>query len=392
MFEQRPNQLKRDYLSLAGLSPFLAHNSSARVVMFTNHLGQTLTVKGGTERLIQTGMEREYGKYTFNKRTTSNIEIIKVFERYRKTYNQDAIKVNPQTIVLFEDVATKELGILDLPNYCSNHQYFGFDYIRQAAMNKVRQGEFIPADTVLLDSPSVGEDGSYKFGVEANVAFMTIPGVTEDGIIISRSASQKFGFSTYERRIVEFGSKKWPRNIYGTPEVYKPFPDIGDTIREDSLLSSLCNYDPLTSVVEQNRRDSMIPDPFFDKQTFAAGPGGVIVDIIVHHDPYSTQSRTPEGMDEMLLKYDNSRRSFYQDLLDTYNKYKKQRGEALQISKELHQMLVVAIAILDKNDKQKVDKLYHLNPLDDWRLEFVIRYDIVPNIGFKGTDTHGGWC
>lgn len=390
-----PNELHSELLGVLSLNPFVAHNSSPRGQMMSSHISQILVVKGSTERRIQTGMEREYGKYTFSIKTPGEhgdrggIEIIKIIERYPYKIGMDAIKLNPQTIVLFEDVETKEVGMLSIPKYCSYHQYFGFEYTPTPALNDIRIGAFIPAGTVLMDTPSKTKDGGYKYGVECNVAYMSHPAVSEDGILISRDVLKKFAFKTYETRVVEWGNKKFPLNLYGTIDTYKPFPDIGDKIRDDGLLMCLRNYDKDLSVVEQSIYDLMEPDFIFDKLTYAGGPGGVVVDIRIHHDSRNTPVNFNTTMDDQADKYNVARYAFYREILNEYHRLRRARGDNLRITPELHRMVVEALGVLD-SEQQRLTKLYRNTPLDDYRVEFVVEYEIEPMIGYKLSDLHGG--
>ena len=216
-----PNQLYRELLGVVGLNPWAGHDSSSRQQMFASHLSQALVISGSTERFCQTGMEREYGKYTFSIKVPGDadkkggIEIIKILERYPAKIGADTIRHNPQTLIIYEDIHTKEIGVINIPTYCSYHQYFGFEYKAKKALSEVRVGAAIQAGTILLDSPSITDDGGYKYGAECNMAFMSIPGVSEDGIIIRKEALKRFSFKTYENRTVEWGNKRFPLNLYG---------------------------------------------------------------------------------------------------------------------------------------------------------------------------------
>ena len=394
MNKHTENQLKRELLGVNGLNPFIGHDSSPRQQMFAQHLSQALVINGSSERFIQTGMEREYGKYTFSIKVPGDetindgIEIIKVIERYPHKLGDDSIKFNPQTLVLFENINTKEVGMLNIVNHCSYHQYFGFEYKPTQALDEVKIGAFLKAGTVLMDSPSVNKNGGYQYGTECNVAFMSHPAVSEDGILISRQALKKFRFKTYETRVVEWGNKRFPLNLYGDDETYKPFPDIGDKIRDDGILIGLRNYDTELSVVEQNIYDTMRPDNIFDKLTYVGG-GGTVVDIRIHHDSKENLLDTDKNIDAQADKYNLARYEFYKELLHEYNRLKKQRGDNLRITPELQRMIVEALAVLD-NDPQKISKVYRKAPMDSYRIEFVVEFEIEPTIGFKITDTHGG--
>lgn len=395
------NELNRELLNVLGLSPFDGNNSASRKQMFSSHIGQSLVIEGSTERGIQTGMEREYGKYTFSIKMPVDAQIIKIIQLYPRTVGGSGPSHNPESLIIYEDNDTKEIGCLNLVEYFTYHPYFGFHYKPTEAMRKLRVGSFIKKDTVLLDSPSVGADGSYKYGAEMNVAFMTHPSVSEDGIMVSRDALEKFAFNTYETRIVQYGNKRFPLNLYGTVDKYKPHPEIGDIIRPDGILMALRSYDEQFAPSEQSRFSTMNVDPIFDQMIYAAGGGGKVISVKVMHDVESALPLTPVGMEVQTQAYDDARRRYYQSILDENERFIKERGkDKLQLSREFHRLIVEAYSVISsvkdkKNDNAKepaerVTKLHRHVPLDDWRIEFIIEYRTVPTIGFKISDTVGG--
>lgn len=388
MKTKTPNQIHPDLMGISALNPWSGNDSSSRGQMYANHLTQALVINGATERFCQTGMEREYGKYTFSVKMPVDAQIIRTIERYRNKIGKDYIASNPQTVIIYEDVATKEIGIVSVASYCSYHQYFGFEYKTKPAWSNIYAGSYIAADTILMDSPSVTDNGGYKYGIELNMAFMSHPAVSEDGIMISRDALPRLGFKTFETRVVEFGNKRFPLNLYGDAENFKPFPDIGDHVRPDGLLMCLRSYDRELAVVEQGIYDLAEPDFIFDKATYT-GANGKIIDIRIHHDNKSTQAGTPAGMETQPEKYDLARRQFYQDIVSEYSRLRRERGDGLRITPEFHRMVIEALSVVQESPN-RILKLYRQAPLDDWRIEFVIEYETVPTIGFKATDCHGG--
>lgn len=391
-----PNELHREFLGVNGLNPWDGWDSSSRKQMFSSHIGQTLVVRGATERYCQTGMEREFGKYTFNVKMPCNGQVLQMIDRYPRRMDKDDIKFNPQSILVYENHETKEIGMVNLPAYCSQHQYFGFPYKERPIRRQATKNQWISAGEIFLDSPSITEDGGYKYGVQANIAFMSHPAVSEDGILISRSALRRFGFVTYERREVEYGSKRMPLNLYGDDETFRPFPDIGEPIRPDGVLMGTRSYDRDLAPVEQSVRDLQEIDHNFDRLVYAAGAGGRVVDIRVYHD--KPNQALADGMDSQPLKYDRARRSFYTEIVDLWKRKRRERmrpdgKEGLQITPEFHRMVVEALSVVGSNSQhptEQIKMLYRQTPLDDWRIEFVIEYEITPTIGFKLTDCHGG--
>lgn len=383
-----PNQLLPNLLSVCALNPFPGNDSSSRVQMLSSHLGQKLVVAGATERYIQTGMEPEFGKYTLNIKMPCDGKILRIIERHKRTLGEDSITMNPQTIVVYENEATKEIGILNLAQFCSFHQYMGFAYKPQPASTMLTPGTFVPKGTVFYDSPGVTENGGYMFGVESNMALMSHPAASEDGILISRDFLSKFNFKTYETRVVEWGSKTFPLNMYGTLDTFKALPDIGEYIREDGILAVLRDHSKGLAAVEQSVYDLMKPDHIFDHAVYVSGPGGRVVDIRVHHEE-NGNSPTPAGMEKQMEKYDRARRVFYQEIIDEWNKLRRLRGDALVLSEDFHRLIVEALAAMDNSSTQKISKVYRRAPLDDFRVELVIEYDVTPTIGFKLTGAHG---
>lgn len=385
-----PNQLRPDFLSVNALNTFPGTVSASRAQMFGSHLSQKLVVSGLQQRYLLTGMEKEFGKYTFSVKMPTNGRILKVAERYRRTIGIDSIETNPQTVVIYEDEETGMVGMLDIPQFCSYHQYFGFAYKPvEKAIHKLVPGRSISEGEIFMDSPAIGPNGEYMFGVNMNLAYFTHPAVSEDGIMISSDVLDRFKFKTYERRVVQWGSKTFPLNTYGTHSFFKGFPDIGEKVRDDGILMMFRSYDPLMAPVEQSIYDLCEPDYNFDEGIYVA-PGGKIVDILVHHD-YGTSVNTPEGMDTQANKYHKASRSFYTEILAEWRRLHKVRGASLVLTPELHRLIVEAQIATDDGGESKIQKLHRAAPLDDYRIEFVIEYEITPTTGFKLTDCAGGF-
>ncbi len=400
VLREEPNELFAELLNVCSLNPWDGHDSAARKQMFSSHLGQCLVINGSTERRCQAGTERDFARYTFKTKVPVDCEVIKVIDRYRETFGQDTLlkrrQDNPHSVIIYENIHTKEIGCINVTSHTSYHSYFGFQNQIKPDLSNVRQGSFLKEGTILTDSPSVTETGGYKYGREVNVAYMSHPATSEDGILISQELLKEFGFKKYETRVVEFGTKSYPLNLYGDEHTFKAFPDIGDVIRADGLLMALRpydkdprSYDRELAIVEQSIYDLMEPDSTFDKPIYADGAGGRIVDIRVHHDNQVNNSPTPVGMDAQAERYDAARRQFYSEIVYEWRRLERERKESLRLTPEFHRLVVEALSVVQET-KERIYKLHRKAPLDDWRIEFTIEYDVTPTIGFKLTDTHGG--
>lgn len=384
------NEIKPELLSVCALNPFHQHGSASRNYMFANHLGQMLVLKGGDERLIQTGLEREYGKYTFSVEMPVDGQIIEIIERYGVPASITGRSIeSAELIVIYEEVNTKEVGMFKLPKYLSNHQYFGFRYKEQSGMQDLKIGAYIAKGTKFLDTPAKTEDGGYKYGVNANIAYMTMPATSEDGIIIRQGFLDKLKFRTYETRVVEWGNNQFALNLYGDEYDYKCFPDIGEVIRSDGVLMALRSNDPdELGVVEKGIDDTMNIDYTFDTTYYAGGAGGKVIDIKIDHN-LNGHNYSERHKNEQPQRYDAYKRAFCDKVVSMYHKLKRQRGEALQLTPELGRFITECLSVISENSR-KIKKLYRQVPLDTFRIEFTIEYELTPGIGFKLTDTHGG--
>ena len=390
--EFQKNQLLRELLGSTSLNPFAQHTSSSRQQMFAaSHLGQMLVIEGSTPRTVFTGMEKEFGKYTFCVEMPADGLIVAIIPRYPKTLAAGSIAHNPETLVIYENADTKELGCFSLVDYCSRHQYFGYRFRQTADLSQLRVGAYIQKGTKFLQSPSISKDGDYRYGTQANIAFMTVPGVAEDGVVVSESFRKKLRFRSYATRVIQWGTDKFPLNLYGTPDKPRAFPDIGEKIRDDGILMALRSYDPaalspllmLPKMMREPRVD-------FDEMIYADGPGGVVVDIRINHSSTNTDGSPPNPMDDQPMRYDAATRSFYQSVMDVYSSIQRKRGAPPRVSPELDQVVVDALQTLNDNQTPRIIKHHRRQPLDIYRVEIVLEYVVTPNIGFKLTDCHGG--
>lgn len=391
---QRPpwyieNEIDPEYMSVNGVSPYAHHTSSARLQMLSSHLGQKLNILYPTERYQQTGIEREIGKYNLNIKFPCDAKIIKVVHRYERTGDIHSINLNPQDIIIFENVHTNEIDILNVPRYGSYHQYFGFDYVPTEAASKIHPKAFIEKDTVIADAPSATPNGGYMYGRQVDVGFWHHPSITNDGIVASRSTLEKFAYKTWESRVVEWGKKGVPLNLYGTEDKFKAFPDIGEYIRDDGILFGLRMLDKKLAVCEQSIYDLMMIDHIFDKPVYVDGKGGRVVDIRVHW----TDERglnTLEGCDEQIEKYVRATTEFYTKIYNEYMRLRKERGDRLKVSDNFNIFMQEVQAAIAAPMTPKLNKSYRTTPLDDYRVEFIIEYINIPNLGAKLTDCNGG--
>ena len=396
------NELDHELLGIHAISPFCAYSSASRNYMFGMHLAQRLVTCEPDSKRVVTGLENKFSKYTFDIKMPVDGKILKVIDRYPVGIDLNSLPYNPEITVIYEDDKTKIIDSFTITKYRKLHQYFGFEYKIKDTIASIKAGAFIPKNTVFAAPASVGDNGEYKFGFNAKVAFMSLPAVSEDGFIVRRGFLDKLKYKVYESRSLEFGSNDFPLNIYGTTQDYKPFPDIGEYIRDDGILAALRDYDISLVPVDMSIYDTRDIDFIFDKCLFTRSNKGRVVDIKVYKNP-GVNDKTPSIITKFLDKYVSALEKYHRALIDFEHKLRaesrsKYAADKLKLGRNLHRSLTEAYVnldnVLDKNKnfktKQPITLLNRKNNVDEYRIEFVIEYEITCNIGNKLTDMVGG--
>lgn len=386
------NDLDSRLLGVIGLNAYSMYISASRLAMFCSHIGQALVVKGSTVKRSFTGMEREYGKDVHAIRMPCNAAIIKVIEKY-PNHNIPGSKMvgeNPITTIIYEneDSPTREIGCLHIPKYHCLHQHYGFSYVKTPDFYKTRlKNARISKGTILATTPSITSNGDYKFGLEAQVAFMSVPGVNEDGIIASESFCARMTTKGYGKRIVSWGRSMMPLNIFGDDKVYKPFPDIGERVGENGLLFASRAYDETLAPVMMTSKALQQTD-YFDKPVHAV-PHAKVIDIRVIRTN-KDKTMLPSGMDDQCKHYHDRGLYYYRELYDLYSELERRHGATLKTEPSFINLITEAQKALFLKDKSHVTPIYNKQPMDEWMVEITFEYDVVPRKGFKITDMHGG--
>lgn len=407
LFNYDPDlELKDVYISIHALNPFVPNLSSPRGYMMGQHLSQSLTIMNGDEKIIQTGLEKQLGDNTFSKRTEDDTYIHKIIKRY-ESVSSAGVDKEVERLFIVEKLSTGEIDYINVPTYYCTHQRFGFEYRWNTELiDNLRKGVTLEKGTILADSPTKTKNSGYKVGVNANVALMTLKEVAEDGVVISTDLAEKLAFCSYEKRVVEFGTDRFPLNLYGDEKTYKPFPEIGEKINQDGVVMALRDYDTLLSPALTSVKDTMNFDPTFDKPICVRGPGkeikvqgktyvtSVVEDIKVYKSP-KFQKDVYKGTADNVDKYAESLRRYYEEIIQIYerllqNHYVKFKNYDLPLTPRFHRLVIEAYAIVNPNSKSKINFTFKNVPIDLYRIEFVIKHIIIPDVpGFKLSDFYG---
>lgn len=408
MFAKRPyasvgeSELLPELMSVLSLFPFIKHCSYMRAQMAGTHITQIQTIGNPELPAILTGMEYEYGKTTTSISSPDvRVRVLRVIHRYNTQGGGTGASIteNPESWILYQELDTHRLGVIELPRYYSHHTLFMHKYqpVTQV-LQRILNGKdvILEPNTLIYRSPNLTEEGYYSLGgVNLNAVFLSVPGIAEDGVIMSKSAVAKFPYKKKTIVAFEYGYDRLPMNTYGTPEFYKPFPDIGDSIREDGLVCALIKYDPDYAFVQQNVHGLMQPDLNGDVELRYATPGGKVVGVNIICDNTSNVRGLPEGMDRNFSKYIVAELKALRELWQTYNGIRS-HNKNVEVTPELNVLLRTAMAKLRASGEQigfpkannKESFRYKDERLDQYRVEIIIEHEIIPFEAHKFSNMH----
>jgi len=390
LYTAYPNELVPNYFGLASILPAPNGDSPARIQMVMSQIEQTLVIDGAEPQRFNSGTAMDIGNYTFKVKAPEDLMVIAVIPRFRVGVS-GGFRHNSESILVYRAINTNRINALILPNHFSAHHHFGFKYNPKIDLSRVREQQFFEKGEILYDSPNIDSQGNYCFGTELTVARVSLPGVIEDGSILRRGALSKFRTYGYEKRIVTFGRRQYPANLYGDARNYKIFPDIGEHVRDDGVLFALRDYDPICDVVNLMPGATRKVDYVHDQKTFVVQvkPNARVVDVRVEYSPRRRGVSLPEGMDGQLRRYLNARDSFNRKVWDIYTKMGGPEKDR-RIGEEFSHLLTQAYGETIEGDPFNVKNTLRGEMLDEWYVEITFEYEVPMDVGNKVADTHGG--
>lgn len=388
MFESTYNTLKPEFLQVHALNPFVGMISASRGDMFASEIGQAPPLRGSEVRRIQTGMEREFGKYTFMVKMPEDAVIIKVIHK-RSPKGMLGDRITTATTVIYQTV-NGQYEQVTVPVHCLNHQQFGFDYVRTSKMNSLMPGQHIPRDTILAHSPSLTPNGDYKYGINGNIAFMSIPECIQDGAVISESFAKKATFKGYGTRVLSIGGTTVGLNIHGDFGDYKLFPDVGDYLPDSGLCFATRELSEHLTPVQLSRYGLRVEEE--TDRCIYGEPRARVIDVDIDRNR-GVKSTLPTGTDQQCIRYWELANEYYKEIVNTFNQICAREGtNNPQLNGPLHSLVREAYAKLNHSDRNasNISLENNGNPLNEWTVTITFSYDLVPTDGFKLADDEGG--
>lgn len=386
-------EIKPEFLSLAANNSFVANNSSPRVNMDYAHMSSALPLLTPDSKLIKSGIEYELAKYINHVIAEEDYIVKGVIPLYRNLGSNNPLVT---IIVEFEKDEFIYLDYIDVPTYMANHSFFGYPLNFSEEMANLSYNSIIPKDTVLAHTNSydpIRKD--YKYGLNVNVAFMTHPATSEDGIVVSKSFCKRARTTSYLRRVINITKDSFPVNLYGDADIFKFLPNIGEKVREDGLLCALRERNDWFNPSDLTTKNISEPDMIFDKLIYV-NPESIVVDIRVIK---GGKSEFPQKVTEQLDYYADELLNYYNSIIKVYENYMKEKramygsDEIIKLTPRMSRFITDCyIKVNYSYNSPKANKVkfsYRKLPIDQYRIEVVTMNILEPRKGFKLTDIHG---
>jgi len=390
--------------TMAAISPMLKFNSGSRMQMVCSQISQAVVPNKPDTPRILTGLEDQLATHTFGVKAPEDLQVYAVLNKYSGGVGANAIEYNPLVTVIYRSLETGKFGVFHVEAYQNQlervHETFGFKYKFTPLMRQLTRGMTLDRGDVLSYSPTV-ENGYYSNGLNCNVAYMSVPATIEDGFEVSREFLERATPIATGTRVVEWGRHYYPINLYGDDRVYRPFPEIGDRIRDDGLVFALRKYDPMLDGVEMSRKELQTPDLVHDKLTYGV-PGARIIDITVNTTTNEGRRtyHTPSGMEDVAKKYADRHAQYYDRIVQVYHQIRQETNYKPDLMPELQTLIYYAMGIRPnetvkrlesvKGRKNSIQKTYRASPMDEWRVEVMYEHRFKADLGGKISDLAGG--
>jgi DNA-directed RNA polymerase beta subunit len=262
------------FLAEEVLLPWVNCVDASRILMASSQIPQTVVPIEGEVPRVFTGYEGQVGSHSSSYlRSDRNWRVHAVIRK--NDFNQ--------TFILVDE--NNQVHVVHRSPCEGLSEGFGYTY-DNSGMDSVSIGEVITEGTIMRRSTAYDEHMNLRFGANLRAVYLPWEGKTyEDAIVISESAAAKldtWGVATVE---VSVNTNDLLLNLYGTEEVYKVFPDIGEEIKNQVLCGRRrIHHESMLHDMTLKRLMSINHDS--DDKFFGNGQDGIIVDV----DVFSNES------------------------------------------------------------------------------------------------------
>lgn len=387
-------KLNAKYDSISSITPFTCETSATRLLMLGSQIGAAIDItNGGDPLIIKTGTDREIAKYSYDIKIKKDCMVQAII--HNRSEEEDDYDTIERWI--FVRGIDSKYDIYYIPTDNKLNNTFGFSYNLTSLGQTLKIGQSLSAGDVLARSPSISEEGDYQLGKNLNVAFIPLSENSEDSLIISSRLTNETT-TVFGRRKALVSATDLMVNAYGSEEVYKPFPEVGDTVREDGLLFAVRRLSDKIFPALASTKSLLNVDPITDMPTYIRTNYGksVVTDIKVYVNDNSYNFKALENTSEEINRLNRRQVNAYKKILEAYDFATKgltEREKSGILTPELINLIQTARLNLYSYNKDKAHKINKIIANEDIQLyviEITTKTEVPIGVGFKLSNFYGG--
>ena len=271
--EEHEDRIKDDYNKIGGkglLVPMSVEVSGARKLLSSIQRDAALCLMNPELPIIRTGFENRYGEYSSSITTAEDdYQVLAKISKFSFSPNHHywliCKSLHNKNIIVYERVPAQH-----------RTEQYGFLY-NNAYMDSIYPTNIINKNQRIKMSLSYDTFGNRMDGLNMNVLYMALDDNMEDSIIISDYAARRFTAPLCKEVNIIVNENDIPLNYYGTSDIYKCMPDIGEHTK-NSILLALRKENKSSALFSQSvdrLKDTEIGD---DKYLL----NGTVIDIDIH--------------------------------------------------------------------------------------------------------------
>lgn len=259
---------KIDKVFSTGLLGNPANVAGPRSTMFGTHYSQHVVINNPESPRFFSGYERTFGKYLDSYyRAEQDYQIIHKIVRHSNCPKMSYILV-------VKAIGKDEYDIIRVSHYEKLSDMHG--YMREfTPMDDKGVGSTIIKHDMIYKANTIDNFGNYRYGVNANTAYMFLPDNKEDAIIVSQSFANRTTFNLVTKTEVVINKNDIPINIFGDLNNYKCLMNVGEAIDDRGLLLVIRKMNKKN--ISADFTDSALSNIYYTDNKFKGR--GVVVDI-----------------------------------------------------------------------------------------------------------------
>src|SRR5574344_245361 len=361
-----PKGHEDDMLGKGKLQPFNNTNSGTSKIMHRVHPDHIFPLINGEKATIETGYENRYGDLSSSViRADSDYQVVAKISKF-------SFAPNHHYWLIVKDLHNKKLDVIERISYFYVTERYGY-LLNNEYMDSLQPGSCIPNDQIVQKSLAFDEYNNRKEGYNLNVAYLSLDQNMEDSVIISDEAAAKLTSPLIKPVSIMINDNNIPLNLYGTEDMYKCIPDIGEKVK-DSILIALRKEKkeeiPYTESIE-NLRKIMMSD---EKKILS----GQVIDIDIYCNNVAGLEAYHNGQFKM---YWNEKQRTNHEIVSAVTPYVM---DGYEISYDLKALYANAKRMLNG------DKFIDKNPFSNIRLDITVLEQLPLREGDKVSDRYGG--